>query len=177
MRKGDWIQTYTGKQFYPLDPSSEEIDILDIAWSLSNQCRYNGHCRKFYSVAEHSVLVSFHVPERYALQGLLHDASEAYLLDVPKPIKHFLKGYAKIEEKLNIVIANRFGITYPFSEEVKFADTVILGNEMDALMLKPPAPWNISGARLRLSWNFGVPSKEANNMFIGRFQEIWRNEF
>ena len=77
-RNGDWLQTFTGKAFFPLDPRPEEMDIFDIAHALSNLCRYGGHCNKFYSVAEHSVLVSIlcrlYYGEQVALQGLLHDA-------------------------------------------------------------------------------------------------------
>ena len=66
-RKGDWMQTYTGRQFWPIDPRANEVHIEDIAHALSMMCRYNGHCRTFYSVAEHSVLVSQHVPPEHAL--------------------------------------------------------------------------------------------------------------
>ena len=76
-RIGDWIQTYTGRQFWPLDPRVDEIHIEDIAHSLSMRCCYGGHLTDFYSVAEHSVLVSLHVPQEFALWGLLHDAAEA----------------------------------------------------------------------------------------------------
>ena len=82
MRIGDWMQTYTGERFWPLDPRIEDIHIRDISMALGKLCRYGGHTIFFYSVAEHSVLVSEYVPEEYALWGLLHDASEAYLSDI-----------------------------------------------------------------------------------------------
>jgi uncharacterized protein len=88
-RTGDWIQTYTGKQFWPLSPLPEDIVIEDIAHALSMQCRFGGHVRTFYSVAQHSVHVSLLVEPQYALWGLLHDAAEAYLVDLPRPIKKF----------------------------------------------------------------------------------------
>ena len=78
-RRGDWIQTYLGIQFWPLDPRPEEVMLFDIAHSLSNMCRFTGHCREFYSVAQHSVIVSQNVPREDAAWGLLHDASEAYM--------------------------------------------------------------------------------------------------
>ncbi|MFG0247924.1 MAG: phosphohydrolase, partial [Phycisphaeraceae bacterium JB051] len=78
-----WIQTYTGKAFYPLREDPGIIDIRDIAHALSLQCRFNGHCSDFYSVAQHSVHVSEVVPQAFALWGLLHDAAEAYMSDLP----------------------------------------------------------------------------------------------
>ena len=83
-RKGDWMQTHSGIQFWPLDPRPEDILIEDIAHALSNQCRFAGHCCFHYSVAQHSVLVSENVPAQDAMWGLLHDAGEAYLVDLPR---------------------------------------------------------------------------------------------
>ena len=83
LRNGSWLQTYTGIQFWPLDPRPEEIDIQDIAHALSLLCRFNGHCQRFYSVAEHSVHVSTILAPEFGLWGLLHDAAEAYLSDIP----------------------------------------------------------------------------------------------
>ena len=73
-RKGNWMQTFTGRQFWPADPRADEIDIRDIAHALSMQCRYAGHCTQFYSVAEHCVLLANAIPEQ-KLWALLHDAS------------------------------------------------------------------------------------------------------
>src|ERR1017187_10636100 len=77
------ITTFSGIHFWPLLPNPADIRIEDIAHALSNQCRFAGHAREFYSVAEHSVRVSQLCPPEDALWGLLHDASEAYLTDVP----------------------------------------------------------------------------------------------
>ena len=144
-RKGDWIQTFTGKQFWPLDPRPEEIDIRDIAHSLSNQCRFSGHCNYFYSVAEHSVRVSRLLPQKYKLWGLLHDASEAYLVDLPRPIKlHSILGdeYRVIEANLMDCLCIKFGITSVEPLEIKEADNIMLMTEQRDLMGKPPAPWS-----------------------------------
>ena len=92
--------TYTGRQFFPLTPRQEDIDIEDIAHSLSRLCRFNGHCKSFYSVAEHSYRISYIVPPEFALWGLLHDAGEAYLSDLPRPIKHQIPEFIEIEERL-----------------------------------------------------------------------------
>jgi len=84
-RIGDWIQTYTGKRFWPLDPRPEDVDILDIAHSLSLLCRFTGHTSSFYSVSQHSILVAQEVPKRLRLWALFHDAAEAYIGDIARP--------------------------------------------------------------------------------------------
>jgi 5'-deoxynucleotidase YfbR-like HD superfamily hydrolase len=83
-----WIQTYQGGCFEPFNPHPDQIHIRDIAHALALTCRFTGHCLDFYSVAQHSVMVSQIVSHKHALAGLLHDASEAYLTDVASPIKH-----------------------------------------------------------------------------------------
>ena len=172
-RKGDWMQTYTGKQFWPLDPRAEEIDILDIAHSLSMQCRYAGHCQRFYSVAEHSVYVSQVIEPQFALYGLLHDAAEAYLVDVPRPVKPFLDGYRAMEERLWEEISYKFGL-WPDrvkEEAIKAADNAVLLAEKDDLMPNAPAPWNVPGqaADLRIMC---LSPEAARNFFIKRFVEL-----
>src|SRR5437868_2917508 len=121
-RKGGWMQTSSGVAYYPLDPLPGDINIEDIAHALSNLCRFGGHCRRFYSVAEHSILVSRVVPRQHALQGLLHDATEAYMVDVPRPLKVELDNYARIEDLNWRCIAAVFGVPYEMHESVKRAD-------------------------------------------------------
>lgn len=133
-RKGDWILTHTGVQFWPLDPRPDEIHIEDIAHSLSLQCRYNGHVKEFYSVAEHCVLVANIVSPRNALWALLHDASEAYITDIPRPIKPFLQNYEALESVIMDAVCERFGLPYHMPSEVKDIDRRICGDEMDQLM-------------------------------------------
>lgn len=140
--KGDWIQTFTGKQFWPLEPVIKDIDIDDIAHALSLQCRYGGHCRRFYSVAEHCVHVSTAVPAKDQIWGLLHDAAEAYLVDVPRPIKKHLSGYKEIEANLMRAICARFGLDPVQPESVTEADNRILFTEREALLSTPPAAWD-----------------------------------
>lgn len=108
-RLGDWMQTFTGKQFWPADPRADEIDIRDIAHALSMQCRYAGHCLRFYSVAEHCVLLAKAIPEQ-KLWALLHDASEAYLVDVPRPVKPSLAGYKTLEQRIMFEVARQFSL-------------------------------------------------------------------
>lgn len=130
---GVWMATYTGIAFHPLDPRVYEVRIADIAHALSNTCRYNGHCSKFYSVAEHSVHVSYMVSPEHALEALLHDASEAYVGDVIRPLKGRLQDFLKIEQLNDKAIRDRFGLPAVESPEVKLADTRILRSEMKAL--------------------------------------------
>lgn len=150
-RHGDWMQTYTGRAFWPLDPRSEEVDIKDIAHALAHQCRYAGHCNAFYSVAQHSVLVAQAVPEEIRLEALLHDASEAYLVDVPRPVKRFLPGYREAEERVERAIAARFGLAYPWDVRIKEADDRILHDERAALMGESPHEWNLRGEPLGIA--------------------------
>ena len=137
----DWILTYTGARFAPLEPNANDIDIIDIAHALSNMCRFTGHCREFYSVAQHSVLVAEYLWKRHylkglALTGLLHDASEAYLVDVARPVKHSAEFsfYREIEGKLQTVIYNKFGIFHE-PDAVKHADNHLL--DVEAYFLMP----------------------------------------
>lgn len=147
---GDWVQTLTGKAFDVFDPLEYDIDILDIAHSLSRICRFNGHCHTYYSVAEHSVLVSYFVSPKNALWGLLHDAPEAYIGDIVRPIKRRLDRetnglLTRIEDNLMAVIAKKFGLegtTIP--DEVKEIDAGILGKERECLMNPSEQPWSYS---------------------------------
>jgi uncharacterized protein len=125
-----YIQTFTGKRFYPLAPWQSEIDIEDIAHALSMQCRFAGHCQRFYSVAEHSVLLARYVSPPNKLWALLHDASEAYLVDVPSPVKPLLIGYAQAEHMLQKAIARTFGLPVEIPQEVHDADKRIVVDEM-----------------------------------------------
>lgn len=140
-RKGDWMQTYTGAQFWPLDPRVDEVRFEDIAAGLSKLCRYGGQTILFYSVAEHCVHVARHAPEGLQLDALLHDASEAYLCDIIRPIKSHLTNYLDIEAGLERVIARKFGLHWPWHPDIKRLDTAILADERDQVMAPPPVPW------------------------------------
>ena len=143
-REGDWIQTYSGIQFWPLDPRPEEVWLKDIAHALSNQCRFAGHCLSFYSVAQHAILVSRSVPKEYAIWGLLHDAAEAYLVDLPRPIKnHSTLGnhYRRAEEYLMRTICTRFGLPVEEPWSVRIADNRVLMTEKRDLLSRSLALW------------------------------------
>jgi len=124
-----WITTATGRRVDYVRVGPEDIDIEDIATALSRECRFAGHCKHFYSVAQHSVLVSRLVPEELALEGLLHDASEAYLKDIPSPLKSLLPDYREIEARFDRAIRRRFGLPETPSPEIKRADLVLLATE------------------------------------------------
>lgn len=168
-----WIQTYTGKKFFPLAPVVADIDIRDIAHSLALQCRFNGHSPMFYSVAEHSVRVSLAVEPDLALWGLLHDAAEAYISDVPRPVKAQMPEFSRIEDRLLCAIAKRFGLLWPVPEEIWATDLTLLATEARDLMGAPPEPWSISATPLpeRI---VPVNARRAEAMFLDRFHELYR---
>jgi hypothetical protein len=138
-KTGSFITTYRDHQLFPLDPDPNEIDIQDIAHALANNCRWTGHTKQFYSVAQHCVMVSNLVEPENALAGLLHDASEAYLSDISRPVKYSeaLEGYREVEARLERVINEKFGVPYPMTEDVKRADDMMLVAEGFYLFNKP----------------------------------------
>lgn len=133
-----WIITFSGKQFWPLDPHIDDINIIDIAHALSLLCRYAGHCKSFYSVADHSIRCAYigidKYPKKLSRTILLHDAAEAYINDIARPIKPYLTNYKKIEDKLEKVIAEKFDLIYPFPPEIKIVDNILLATERRDLM-------------------------------------------
>lgn len=174
-RAGSWMQTATGRQFWPMDPYIADIAIEDIAHALSNACRYAGHCLTFYSVAQHSVLVSRALPEEFKLWGLLHDASEAYLVDVPRPVKPYLVGYQEAEDRLMAVIAQAFGlIPATMPDEVKRVDNAILADEAAQLMVKAPAAWHLPEPALNIKITPWSP-EIAHGTFLSEYTRL-RND-
>jgi uncharacterized protein len=136
-----WMLTYTGRVFHPTEPDQHEIDPRDIAHALSLTCRYGGHVRRFYSVAEHCVLMSRAVPEEHALWALLHDATEAYVGDVVRPLKRELPAYREIENRLMGEICKVFGLAPVMPDAVHEADNRILLDERAELLPPSPLPW------------------------------------
>lgn len=139
--RGDWMQLYSGARFYPMDPQPGEVSYIDIAHALGLLCRYGGHVDRFYSVAEHCVLMSEAVAPEHALAALLHDATEAYVVDVPRPLKRYLPDYKEIEQRVWFAIARRFSLELELPAEVKLADTRILLTERDTLMKNTRYSW------------------------------------
>lgn len=132
--RGDWMQTYTGRRFYPGDPKPDDIVPEDIAHALSLLCRYAGHIDRFFSVGQHCLLMSHAVSPKNALAALLHDATEAYVVDVPRPLKLMLPDYQRIEQRVWEAICERFDLDLELPREVEDADRRILIDETKALM-------------------------------------------
>jgi hypothetical protein len=170
-RRGDWIQTYTGGAFWPLDPREDEIRLADISHALAFQCRFGGHCRRFYSVAEHCVLLSYLVEPQAALLALMHDAAEAYLVDLPRPVKRSLVGYEMIERQLELMIFKKFGVGLTYWEHVRDCDRRILTDEARQNMAPPPRPWSTLAAPLGATLMFWKP-EDAEHYFARRYDAL-----
>ena len=137
MRTGNWIQTYTGRKFNPINPQKKDICWVDIFHALSNVCRFTGHCAQFYSVAQHSVLASRLASNENKLWALMHDASEAYLCDVASPIKNLpaFAEYRCMEKNIMSVICQCCGLPIEQPEEIKIIDLILLRTEARDLKL------------------------------------------
>lgn len=173
-----FIRTYTGKNFDLLNIACSEIDIEDIAHSLSNLCRFTGHTKSFYSVAQHSVIVSEIVEAmdygpKTQLMGLLHDATEAYLTDISRPLKLLsaMKGYRKLEEELEKRIALHFGFSMFMTIAIKEADHQALATEARDLMGNP-ADWEY--LKNVKTWGTIVPLSpdKAKKQFLKRYEQL-----
>lgn len=175
--RGDWMQTFTGRRFYPLDPQADEIDPVDIAHALSLICRYGGHVKRFYSVAEHCVLLSLAVAPEHALWALLHDAAEAYVGDMIRPLKQQMPSYPPIEDEVLRVLAVRFGLrVWPggiFPPAVKDADNRILIDERAQALTATSDSWGIDHLEpLDVTLAFLRP-EEAEAVYTDRLAELW----
>jgi hypothetical protein len=157
-----WIQTYQGEPFWPNTPDASEVDIHDIAHSLALSCRWTGHVRRHFSVGQHSVLVSREVERQmracaslsdrlhpdwhglkncWALWGLMHDASEAYISDVARPTKMKLAEYKVVEAAIMKQVCIAFGLPEAMPHLAHEVDDQMLFAEARDLMRKPPMPW------------------------------------
>jgi uncharacterized protein len=138
-----YISTYLGNRFFPLEPRIDDVAIEDIAHGLAYQCRFNGQTRLFYSVAQHSLIVCSLVPNELKLAALLHDAAEAYLGDMVKPLKVLLPAFSEIEDNVSRIIGERFGVDLDHHPLVKQADMVALITEKRDLMPYSVEEWSI----------------------------------
>jgi hypothetical protein len=170
------MQTFRGMQFWPCDPRADEIFIEDIAHALSMQCRFGGHVRTFYSVAEHCWRLSAFCEDNQALWGLMHDAAEAYLVDLPRPLKdHSSLGsaYRSIEKQLMVSVCERFGLPIHEPDEVKHLDGFMLAWEQRDLMAVPPVPWKRANAfQLPVVIICPMSPGQAERAFLDRFYEL-----
>lgn len=176
-RIGDWIQTFSGKSMFPLDPRAEEICIEDIAHALSNLCRFTGHTRTFYSVAEHSVRVSWACDLPHALWGLMHDASEAYLSDISSPMKRsseFGQLYMRAETKLMSAICSKYGLSDFCPPNVKQCDARMLVTEKRDLMGECDREWRAVDTAVKPYSGRIIPvsPETAEREFLTRFEQL-----
>lgn len=144
---GDFMQTYTGLRFYPGNPQPDQICIEDIAHGLSMTVRYGGHCKFFYTVAEHCCHLHDAAPEEFQMWALMHDAAEAYLGDIPRPLKLMLPDFKVIEAKVEQVIEDKYDMQFSPNEKayVKNLDSRILIDERDQVMLHTEDKWFTDG--------------------------------
>jgi hypothetical protein len=148
----DFIQLYSGRDFYFLNPDPDDIDEED-------------------SVAQHSVLASYNCALGYEFEALMHDASEAYLVDMPRPIKNTLQGYRDLEANLDKVVRQKYGLPLEMTEECKRIDNVMLATERRDLMPPTRSPWIWLPEPLEMKINPWSPEKAAKK-FIERFDEL-----
>lgn len=176
-----WIGTYTGRQFHPFRPRAGDININDIAHGLSltkYACRFRGQCKYFYSVAQHSVEVANVIrlnggTERAVLAGLLHDASEAYLPDLAKPIKEWLPDYRDLEKTIQTAIEVYFLGSEPeikVKKLVKEADLVMLATEAHELMPRASDWGSLRGIERITNWRGPIPAERAETEFLELFE-------
>lgn len=172
-RTGPWMQTACGGALPLIGVQARHIDWRDVARGLALTCRFAGQMRdcRVYSVAQHSVLVARALPVELRPWGLLHDASEAYLVDVPRPVKPFLAGYKEAEEAIERAVAEAFGLVWPMPAEVKRVDNAILADEAAQIMVSPPRGWCLIEPALGIDIDPWSP-QTAKRKFLEAFHEI-----
>jgi hypothetical protein len=168
------ILTFSGGFYFDLEnPDPQRVLINDIAQGLSNTCRFAGQCREFYSVAQHSVHVSEIVPPEDALAALLHDAQEAYIHDITRPLKQLLPDYRDIEKVLERVIAERFALPWPLPASIKGADLIMLATEQRDLMPPHEDTWYcLRGITPRAAPLYPWTPQQARTEFLCRFYQL-----
>ena len=169
-----------GRRFYPGDLPKSEFDIRDIANALSKQCRFNGHCNRFYSVAEHCYWASYYISDtRYMREALMHDASEAYIGDIPRPIKYAIPGLAEYEETVHAAVFAHFGLQYPMPPAVHDIDDRLLATEVRRL--KPDVDlitWGMDGVKPILGLNIECWKPDlAEQAFLSRFERLFNKDW
>ena len=176
---GPYLQTVSGRFVNPFDPDPAQLDPGDIARALANVCRFGGHCRPFYSVAQHSVIVSELVEARGGdvedvFAALMHDASEAYLGDMPHPIKHrspLGAAFREAEAALEAVLRERFAIKADVPE-IKRVDRALLATERRSVSGESWDWPELEGVEaLDVELHAWTPD-EAERAFTARFEQL-----
>lgn len=163
------ILTITGRTFDYNNPEGFNYSIEDIAHPLSNICRFGGHCRSFYSVAQHSVIIANLLPKELQMEGLFHDASEAFTVDIPKPLKVLLGDYNLLEKRILKAILNHFGIFHELSPEIKRVENIVYEVEVRDLM-NTTIP--VTPKFSEFETIDPLPPKEAKELFLATFYRI-----
>jgi hypothetical protein len=179
-RRGNWFLLASGRRFWPLDPRPSDIFIEDIAHALGNICRFGGHSDRFYSVAQHSLLVESFVEEPFKRSALLHDAPEAFIGDMIRPLKYSIPQYREIENNLWRVIAEKFGLHLHLDHSIKDADNKALRTEqyslfpeMEKIFEADPLAKGFSPAGIVVN---PMSPFTARTLFLRRFQELFNDE-
>ncbi len=168
-----YVSTFSGNRFYPLEPRIDHVAIEDIAHGLAYQCRFNGQTREFYSVAQHSLIVASLVPPPLQLAALLHDAAEAYLGDMVKPLKVLLPAFAALEDQVSALIAAAFAIDFSDYAPIKRADLIALATEKRDLMPHSAERWAYLDDIRALPEPISAMSPgQAKQAFLARFAEL-----
>jgi 5'-deoxynucleotidase YfbR-like HD superfamily hydrolase len=171
-----YVSTYLGNRFFLTRPHIDDVAIEDIAHGLAYQCRFNGQTSAFYSVAQHSLMVMGLVPESEYLPALLHDAAEAYLGDMVKPLKNLFPEFSSIEARVMEIIGHRFGVDLTrLHPAIKEADLVALATEKRDLMPHSTEPWTyISGIEPLAEKIVPMGPAEAKSAFLAAFSRLSR---
>jgi len=179
-----WIQTVSGERFDYTAPGG--FRIWEIATALGNECRYGGHCKRFYSVAEHSVHVLGVVAGRADMAGnkealraaLLHDGAEAYCKDIPRPLKLLLPRYRAIEDRVDAALRAQFRITHEHDEIVKWADMAVFRAEARQVQARPQQPHeqdpggvDLAGDVADITVRF-LPPEQARDWFLSAWRAL-----
>lgn len=168
-----YVSTFSGNRFYPLEPRIDVVAIEDIAHGLAYQCRFNGQTREFYSVAQHSLIVASLVPAELRLGALLHDAAEAYLGDMVKPLKVLMPEFADLEDKVTAIIAATFAIDFSVYAPIKRADLIALATEKRDLMPHSAERWAyLDDIRALPDPIVPMSPEQAKQAFLGQFAEL-----
>lgn len=177
-----WLETFTGRQFYPLAPRRESVTIFDIAHALAYKCRYNGHSAKFYSVAEHSTVLALYArhlgrPIDVQYHLLMHDASEAYLPDVPRPIKHLFPDLVLLERTLDAFLRDWAGLSHEVPSTIKEFDSRIIRDERAQVLLPSGRRWQVDDLEPLGVMIHGLEPAEAMTRFLSAYQDIGLDYF